>query len=65
VGEWTRVECLCAGKRITVIVNGETINKCYDVFPSAGEVLLQSEGFELFIRKAELHPLKATDKPRE
>jgi hypothetical protein len=65
VGEWTRVECLCAGKRITVIVNGKTINKCYDVFPSAGEVLLQSEGFELFIRKAELHPLKEADKPRE
>ncbi|HEY7158005.1 MAG TPA: DUF1080 domain-containing protein [Gemmataceae bacterium] len=65
VGEWTRVECLCAGKRITVIVNGKTINKCYDVFPSAGEVLLQSEGFELFIRKAELHPLKETDRPRE
>jgi hypothetical protein len=58
LGEWTRVECLCAGKRITVIVNGTTINEAYDVFPAAGKILLQSEGFELFVRKFELHPLK-------
>jgi hypothetical protein len=55
---WTRVECLCAGSRITVRVNGTTVNECYDVFPAAGKILLQSEGFELFVRKFELHPLK-------
>jgi hypothetical protein len=58
LGEWTRVECLCAGKRITVIVNGETVNECYDVFPSSGKILLESEGFEILFRKFELHPLK-------
>jgi hypothetical protein len=56
--EWTRVECLCNGNRITVRVNGVTVNECYDVFPAAGKILLQSEGFELFVRKFELHPLK-------
>jgi hypothetical protein len=62
LGQWTRVECLCDGKRITAIVNGTTVNKCYDVFPSAGTILLQSEGFELFVRKFELRPLN--EKPR-
>ena len=41
-----------------VIVNGTTVNHAYDVFPAAGKILLQCEGFELFIRKCELHPLK-------
>jgi hypothetical protein len=58
-GEWTRVECVCEGDRITVLVNGTTVNRCYDAFPASGKVLLQSEGFELFVRKFELHPLEA------
>jgi hypothetical protein len=58
LGEWTRVECLCDGKEITVRVNGTTVNHCYDAFPAAGKILLQSEGFELYVRKFELHPLK-------
>ena len=58
LGEWTRVECLCDGGRITVRVNGTTVNECHDVFPAAGKILLQCEGFELFVRKFELHPLK-------
>lgn len=57
-GEWTRVECVCEGGRITVLVNGTTVNTSYDTFPSAGKILLQSEGFELFVRKFELHPLQ-------
>ena len=39
-------------------VNGQTVNECYDVFPAAGRILLQTEGFEIFFRKFELHPLK-------
>jgi hypothetical protein len=58
LGDWTRVEVVSTGGRITVSVNGTTVNKCYDVFPAAGKILLQSEGFELFVRKFELHPLK-------
>jgi hypothetical protein len=58
LGEWTRVECLCEGKTITVKVNGTTVNHCYDAYPSSGKILLQCEGFELFVRKFELHPLK-------
>jgi hypothetical protein len=57
LGEWTRVECVCDGNRITAIVNNVTVNECYNVFPSAGKILLESEGFEILFRKFELHPL--------
>jgi hypothetical protein len=57
LGEWTRVECTCEGDKITVSVNGVTVNHAYEVFPPGGKILLQSEGFELFVRKFELHPL--------
>jgi hypothetical protein len=57
LGKWTRVECLCEGDRISVRVNGTLVNACRKSFPSAGKILLQSEGFELFVRKFELHPL--------
>ncbi len=58
LGEWTRVECRCEGKRLAVSVNGMQVNEAYDVYPSAGKILLQSEGFELFVRTFELRPLK-------
>lgn len=57
LGEWTRVDCICRGDRITVKINGTTVNECYDVFPSAGRILLQSEGFEMDFRKVMLRPL--------
>jgi len=57
LGEWTRVECICSGKRITVVINGVTVNECYNVYPSAGKILLESEGFEIHFRRFELEPL--------
>jgi Domain of Unknown Function (DUF1080) len=58
LAEWTRVDCLCQGNRISVLVNGTKVNECFDVFPSAGKILLESEGFEILIRKFELHALR-------
>ena len=58
LGEWTKLECTCAGDRISVAVNGTTVNECYNVFPQAGKILLESEGFEILFRKFELYPLK-------
>ena len=55
--DWTKVECLCKDKTITVKVNGVTVNHAYDVFPAAGKILLQTEGFEIWFRKFELEPL--------
>jgi hypothetical protein len=57
VGDWTRVECVCDGGRITVRVNGTMVNACREVFPAAGKILIQSEGFELFVRTFEIYPL--------
>ena len=59
-GKWTRVECVCAGERITVFVNGCKVNEVVDVFPAAGKILLQCEGSEVFFRRIELHPLGPT-----
>ncbi len=57
LGEWTLVECVCEGKRVTVLVNGRAVNECYDASPAGGKILLQSEGFEIDFRKFEIHPL--------
>lgn len=58
LGGWTTVECACEKDTITVSVNGTIVNRAYDVVPSAGKVLLQCEGFELFVRNFEIAPLR-------
>ncbi len=55
--EWTRVECVCEGSRISVRVNGATVCEAYDIYPESGKVLLQCEGSEIFFRTFEIHPL--------
>lgn len=57
-GEWTRVECACEGRKITVSVNGTVVNEAVEVEPSGGKLLLQCEGSEIFFRRFELHPVK-------
>jgi len=57
LGEWTRVECFAKDRTVTVVVNGTVVNECYDMFPSGGKILLQSEGFEILFRRFELRPL--------
>ena len=56
-GEWTRVDCLCRSDRITIKINGVTVNECYDVFPSSGKILLENEGNEILFRNIEVRPL--------
>ncbi len=58
LGEWTKVECLCEGNRITVKINGQTVNECENVFPSAGRILLENEKNEIYFRNFEIKPLK-------
>jgi hypothetical protein len=58
LGEWTKVECVCDGPKLTVFVNDKQVNHAYDVTPAAGKILVQVEGFELFVRKLEILPLK-------
>jgi hypothetical protein len=58
LGEWTRVECICRGDRVTIKINGETVNECFDVVPRSGKILLQNEGSEIYFRNFEIGPLK-------
>ncbi|QDU97433.1 3-keto-disaccharide hydrolase [Lignipirellula cremea] len=58
LGEWTRVECICSGDRITIKINGHVVNECYQVHPSSGRILLQNEGSEVYFRNLEIRPLK-------
>ena len=57
LGEWTKVECICKGSRIEIRVNGTKVNEAFDVFPAAGKILLQTEGFEIDFRNFEISPL--------
>lgn len=58
LGEWTTVECICVDDRITVKINGQVVNECYNVFPSAGRILLENEKNEILFRNLEIRPLK-------
>ena len=57
LGQWTKVEALCRGNRIEIRVNGVKVNEAFDVFPAAGKILLQVEGFEIDFRGFELQPI--------
>jgi hypothetical protein len=59
LGEWTRVEVVADGEKLAISINGQKVNECTRVQPAAGKILLQTEGFEIFFRKFELHPLEA------
>lgn len=56
--EWTKVECLADGDRLTFLVNGTIVNEAYDVKPSGGKLCFQTEGAEIYFRKIEIAPLK-------
>ena len=58
VGQWTKVECICRRDRVTIKINGVTVNEALNVWPTAGKILLQNEGNEIYYRKFELHPLE-------
>lgn len=57
VGEWNRLECVCDGAEITVLLNGLVVNHALHVKPDAGRIQIQSEGAELFVRRVDLMPL--------
>lgn len=57
VGEWNRMEVVCEGDTIRILLNGELVNEVTDCHPSEGYIGLQSEYAECHIRRFELHPL--------
>jgi len=58
-GEWTRLEVIAEGDRITNIVNGKIVNEGYRSSLTGGKILIQSEGAEIYFRRIDLEPLAA------
>ena len=55
--EWNVLECICRGKTIEIRLNGVTVNRAEEVWPSSGKILLQCEGSEIFFRRVSLSRL--------
>lgn len=56
-GEWNRMEVICRGDTIKILLNGAPVNEGTKANPSEGFVCLQSEAAECWIRRYELWPL--------
>jgi putative membrane-bound dehydrogenase-like protein len=57
LGEWNRLEVICAGTTMSIFLNGELVNEVTDCHPSSGFIGLQTEFAECLIRRFELYPL--------
>lgn len=57
-GEWNVLECICAGDKITNVLNGKVVNAGTNASHTKGKIIFQSEGAELFFRKIEMKPVK-------
>ncbi len=55
--EWTRLDVICDGGHVIYRVNGVQANEGFDAVPSAGKILIQTEGAEVYVRRFELLPL--------
>lgn len=58
LGEWNQLELIAQGGDVTYFVNGVKVNEGRNGTYTAGPLLFQSEGAEIFYRRLELHPLK-------
>ncbi|MCB1230822.1 MAG: DUF1080 domain-containing protein [Verrucomicrobiae bacterium] len=65
VGEWNRLEVICRGDNIRILLNGELVNEGTKANPSEGFICLQSEAAECWIRRYELWPLDTFDEKWE
>lgn len=57
VGEWNLIEAICRGGDVTYFLNGVKVIEGRNGSFTAGKLLFQSEGAEIFFRKIELQPL--------
>lgn len=61
--EWTRIDTICDGDHVEVFVNGVKVNEAFDVTPASGQLQMQTELAEVFIRRWELYPVGEGPKP--
>jgi hypothetical protein len=59
VGEWNIIELICQGGMLKVLINGKPVLEGSSAWPSAGRILLQSNGAEIFFRRLDVYPLNA------
>ena len=59
LGEWTRLEVIADGDRVTNIVNGTVVNEGTRSSLTEGRILIQSEGAEIYFRRIDLVPTRA------
>lgn len=57
VGDWNKLEILCEGNRLRVILNGHVTIDGYQVNPTRGKILVQSNGAEIFFRRIDLYDM--------
>ena len=56
-GEWTRLEVIAHGDRLTYVVNGNVVNEGFRSSLTEGKIIIQSEGAEIYIRRIDLEPV--------
>jgi len=56
-GQWTRLEVIAQGDRLTYVVNGKVVNEGSRSSLTEGKILIQSEGAEIFFRRIDLEPV--------
>ena len=59
LGEWTRLEVIADGDRVTNIVNGTVVNEGTRSSLTEGKIIIQSEGAEIYFRRIDLLPTRA------
>jgi hypothetical protein len=57
-GEWNKAEVIVQNGTITHLLNGQVVNKARLGNTSQGNILIQSEGAEIYYRNAEVRELK-------
>jgi hypothetical protein len=57
-GEWDRYEITSHNGKITIVLNGVTVNEGTGAWPEDGNVCLQSEGWPVFYRNVAIRELK-------
>lgn len=55
--EWNTLECICDRDRITIILNGKTVNVGTKCSQTRGKIAIMSGGSEVFFRTINLTPL--------
>lgn len=58
IGQWNEYEIIVDHKTVTLNVNGETLNRAWDVEETPGKICLQSEGAEIQFRNIRLAPIQ-------